>query len=123
MLDGFAGSVFSDQLHLGEDSVPLVILIAGPASDPHRLREDFFNACVRTFPPETWIRHGAPEEAARRCRLFAEGHTDRQIAAMELAELHVLDAEYKEELRLRTNEVKVGRKRWRDYVTKIVDSV
>ena len=113
---------------LGPDSIRLVSVVAGPASDPEFLAREFLDRCALVFPPETWQQKRFAERDARRFRLFAEGMTDFQAAKAELEEEHfdlvaVDKREYNREVEARANSVLQSRKRWMAYVTEIVDSV
>ena len=106
----------------------MVVVLASPASDPDALIEEFRRQFQRTMPRASLHSVRDPETRARWFRLFQEGLTDRQIAEMESSvngfEPRAVDeTEYKRERQLLMGRIRTARKRWRDHVTEIVDSV
>ncbi len=118
------GSVFETQMvDESGDPMPVIISLSAATSDANAIAEEIKSKHYELFGPPK--RFHQPEESARRLRLFMEGRSDRQIAREELDEEGFTfrardDAEFKEELRLRTNEVKQARHRWKKYVTEMV---
>jgi hypothetical protein len=109
-----------------DDRTRLVFLVAGPLSDLDDLIEQLRREHRAAYP--NYQRRDDRELMARRCRQSADGMTDRQIAQAELLEegfdLRAADdAEFKQELDLRTNAVKLSRHNWKKDVTQITGPV
>ncbi len=126
-LSGFDGGVHTLTIGPEGERVPLVVVLASPASDLDSLIEELRAQYQRTMPRASLRSVRDPETRARWFRLFEEGLTDRQIAEMQLKadgfDLRAVDeTEYKRERKLLVGRIRTARKRWRDYVTEIVDS-
>lgn len=96
--------------------MPIVVLVASPASDLDALIEELRAQYQRTMPRASLRSVKDPETRARWFRLFQEGLTDREIAEMELKadvfELRAVDeAEYKRERKLLMGRIRTARKR------------
>jgi hypothetical protein len=120
------GGVVEIALGPEADKVQIVVAMAGAASDPEAIAEDFLRQCSSTFP-QSFKRKEHAERDAERVRRFENGESDFEIARDELeAEAWSLRAvnkrEYNQGVRVRANSITHARKRWMEYVTQILES-
>lgn len=110
-----------------DDQVTTVAAVCNQLSDPRLVAKEFLEQCHRTFPPETFARKGMAAQDAARFRRFATGDgTDFDIAKDELeAEGYNFvvanKREWSQAVETRANSVLVARKRWDEYLTRLLD--
>lgn len=121
------GGVATLRIGQKDDQTPIVMAMAGPASDPEAIIEQFREACYREFP-DAFARKEHAERDAERFRLHHEGLTDFDIARRELeAEgwpwTAASKAEYNWGVESRANAVWYARKRWLEHLANTADPV
>lgn len=127
LLGSLFGGVHVQPVTIGGESTPVVMLVAGPASDFEALADEFLATCSQVYPArEHWERSKTEMRDGRWTRAFLEGRSDAEIAWSELTLLHPgeivwCNPKYDDEHRRKIAQVKQARKRFTDKVTKILD--